>query len=90
MLHGGTVSYEDRTSYRDNGTRITLTLETGWINFDTILGYRRLYRILVLGQNISSHLLQMKIGFDYDTEWTDTLSLSSPITPAFDITDYYA
>lgn len=68
---------ESGSVYTDNGTNIQMTIETGWLALDTLLGYQRIYEIELLGQSLSTHTLQVEIAYDYETAYSQTLTFAS-------------
>lgn len=61
----GSVFTESDTSYTDAGSSYGMSLETGWLSFDGIGGFQRVYRMHVRGDYRSEHLLQVKVGYDF-------------------------
>lgn len=66
------VYRETPGEYSDNGTRITLRIETAWIHLQEHLqGFQRFNRALLLGTRKSAHQLRMQYKLDYLTHWSD-------------------
>lgn len=72
-----TVRLDDSTTYLDGTSPVVLTIETGWLSFAGLLGYKRIYRMLLGGQNITAHTLIIKLAFDLEPTWVDSLSFDS-------------
>lgn len=68
----GEVFYEDLSSYKDNGAGIQLALTTGWITFDTIIGFQRIYKISFIGEFKSDHKLRIRVAYDFSNAYTST------------------
>ena len=59
----------------------SLDLETAWIKLDGLQGFRRVRRLLVLGEYRTAHRLRVRIAYDYDDTWIDEfLWAPSPTT----------
>lgn len=63
---GGQIFYETPNEFSDNGSSINIDVETGWINLTPLQGFQRLYKILVLADYKSPHLLKVEISYDYN------------------------
>jgi hypothetical protein len=68
---------ENRSTFSDAGVPIKMRLEIGWISFNTLQGFGRVYKMLVLGDWLSRHNLLIKVGYDFNEAWTQ----SAIITP---------
>jgi hypothetical protein len=62
----GKVLKETLGAYRDTGAAIKLRIETAWIKLDTMQGFQRVRRAMVLGQFKSSHRLVVEMAYDYE------------------------
>lgn len=62
----GQVFSETTEGFSDNGSSINIDVETGWINLTPLQGFQRLYKILVLADYKSPHLLKVEIAYDYN------------------------
>lgn len=78
---------ENRTSFADAGVPIKMRLEIGWISFQTLQGYARLYRMLFLGDWRSNHNLLIKVGYDFNEAWTQQTTIT-PNTAGVDAGAY--
>jgi hypothetical protein len=67
-----TTIYKSSTSlYTDNGSAVSLKIRTGWFSFGSIGGYSRVYKIIPIGQNITSHTLRVKTAYDMTPYFVD-------------------
>jgi hypothetical protein len=53
-------------SYNDNNRDIALRLRSPWLNFAGLQGYKRIYRLLFLGNRFSEHAFKVNIRYDYN------------------------
>ena len=51
--------------YFDEGGAYSLTIETGWISFNGLQNYMRVYQMFLLGSYFSSHDLNVKMFYNY-------------------------
>lgn len=65
----GKVYKEDRTAYDDDGSHVRLRLTTTWMSLGGVQGFKRLYRVLILGDYKSAHTLRCRIGYDFSPGW---------------------
>lgn len=68
----GTVMVET-TEYSDNGNRIVMAIETSWLAWSGIQGFQRIYRMLMLGDFISHCIAKVKIAYDYENAYNQTI-----------------
>lgn len=86
----GSIYYQVTGHVDDvDGYAPELKLETGWYSFAGIGGFARLKRIMLVAQNISEHELEVKIGYNFDPHWEDTLTFDSTTLQAFPASAYY-
>jgi len=52
-------------AFRDNGKGISLSMLTGWIAMDSVAGFQRVYKLLIVGQYKSYHKLKISVGYDF-------------------------
>ncbi len=62
----GTIYRESSTLFTDAGAPVKLKLETAWIKLDTLQGFQRVRRAMVLGEFRSTHRLAMDVAYNYD------------------------
>ncbi len=63
--------------FTDNGVHYSRTIETPWIKAAGINGYARCWRFCILGEARAAHKLQVRIAYQYDPAWVDTLLIDS-------------
>lgn len=51
--------------YFDEGGAYSLTIETGWISFNGLQNYMRVFQMFLLGSYFSSHNLSVKMFYNY-------------------------
>lgn len=76
----GLVYVQDKTSYTDAGTAISLSWQSAWISLAQIQGYQMIYKILILGQFYSPHVLNYTIDYNFG-EYTESGSITPQNTP---------
>jgi hypothetical protein len=76
LTSAGVVNVEN-AGFTDNGTPITMTIETGWIPVtESMQGWGRLRRVLVLGTYKSAHNATLSFAYDWDG-YIDSVVFSS-------------
>jgi len=60
---------ENETSFADNGSPISIAIETGWMSFNNIQGFQRVYKMLVLASYKSEHQLRVQVAYDFNDAW---------------------
>lgn len=68
----GNVFFEDKTTYKDNGSAFALRVTTGWINLGAIEGYQRVWRAYFLNRFYNNHTLNINVYYDYLPKVVDT------------------
>jgi hypothetical protein len=89
----GRVFRESDTTKSDAGSRVVMRLETAWVKLNTLQGFQRIRRAMVLGEFKSNHRLALEIAYDYElirrrlifdaTSNIDTTTFGDPASPAF-------
>lgn len=69
----GRVNKEVASQYHDNGSRIQMGIETSWIATAGIQGYQRIYRFALLGDFLSHHITRVKLAYDYENVYNETI-----------------
>ncbi len=84
----GLVLQETPGVYTDNGSFIQLSLTTSWLvlpNPFFVMGglgqYRRVKKLLLLGQYKSPHTLNVGVGYDFDSTIVQTVSIPNLSDP---------
>lgn len=52
--------------YTDDGAAINRVLETGWMSFDQVEGFQRVYKMLIMGEYKSPHELTVEVFTDFN------------------------
>lgn len=61
----GTVYKEQTDYFKDEGKTYRLKIGTAWIKMAGVQGFQRVRRFAVLGESVSSHVLRVNVGYDY-------------------------
>jgi 3D (Asp-Asp-Asp) domain-containing protein len=69
----GTVYNETDSVFRDDNLEYRLRIGTAWLKFAGIQGYQRIRRFALLGNYGSPHLLRCKVGYDYQSTYSDAI-----------------
>ncbi|HUV84147.1 MAG TPA: hypothetical protein VMV86_00475, partial [Methanosarcinales archaeon] len=56
---------ENLLSFTDNGSPIKLRVETGWLSLAGVQGFKRMYRMVLLGTWKNSHKLRVRTAYNY-------------------------
>jgi len=72
--------------YKDQNLNVGLTVETGWIKLNSLQGFQRVRRGIVVGNFRSDHKLKINIAYDYQDYYTDEIIWSAD--DLFDVTLY--
>ena len=75
LTTSGLVNVEN-TGFTDNGSTIELRIKNGWIKLDQLVGYQRIYKMLLIGTYKSSHTIKVKIYYDYEDYAFDTYTVT--------------
>jgi len=62
---------EDRESFSDNGSSINMSIETGWMSFNQLQGFQRIYKMLILAGYKSPHQLRIQVAYDFNEAWVE-------------------
>lgn len=73
----GRVFQESDGTYLDGTSPVLMSFKTGWLNLAGLQGYKRLYKMFLLGQYKSPHILTIGLAYDYD----DSILQQSTIVP---------
>lgn len=78
LTPGGKAYQESATTYLDGASHwVTLLAETGWIFADGPLGFQRVRRVHMLGDNITPHDLTLAFGFDHSASYAQSYTWTS-------------
>jgi hypothetical protein len=72
LREDGTVYKETEGFFKDNNNAYPLRFRTAWLKLNSLQGFQRIYRAMVLGTFKASHNLQIKAGFDYQDSFPET------------------
>ncbi len=76
----GVVNYETIGEFTDNGQQINLKLITGWFSLAQLQGFQRIYKLLILGDYISPHTLNVQIAYDFNPNFVQQDLIYTPNT----------
>lgn len=87
----GYLNKDKKSTYgkAQSPTHYPFRLDTGWFSFSGVGGYGRVYKILLLAQNVGNHELDIKIGYDYDPVWHDVQTYDSSQLTTFEASKYF-
>lgn len=72
------LAAESASLFTDLGVGYSLKFVTAWLKPAAVLqGFGRIYRALILGDFLSTHTLQVRVRYDYETAWSETHTISS-------------
>lgn len=71
----GQILQETPGKYLDLSTPVLTSFTTGWINVAALQGFQRLNRFYFLGEYLSPHTLQVGIGYDYNPNPSQTVTI---------------
>ncbi len=59
------VHKQNSSTYLDNGSAVSMVAGSGWITLSGIQNFQRVYRVMLLGEFKSSHILRVTVYNDY-------------------------
>lgn len=62
----GIVFQETPGAYTDDGTFIKLKIKTAWLSFAGLQSFQRVRKLMLLGEYISPHNLQVSVAYDFN------------------------
>lgn len=78
----GSVIQETPNAFLDwDQTPVLMSLQTSWLSFATLQGFQRVYQLLILGDWISAHNLQVNVNYDFVDNSGQTTLIPVPIAP---------
>lgn len=83
---GGILLQETVGVYSDNGSFISQKFKTGWLSFDNVQGFQRIFKTLLMGEYKSAHKLSVSFAFDFNPNPFQTITVDPSV--AFTITNY--
>lgn len=69
--------YKEDTSYTDGSQSIKIKLVSSWLQVGAIEGFQRLYKLVLLGEYKSAHRLKIKVGYDFNTNFTQEVEIDA-------------
>lgn len=66
----GSLFKENTSSFSDNGSPISILIETAWISFAGLQAFQRVYKMLVIGDYKSAHNLRVRAAYNFINAWT--------------------
>lgn len=66
---------QNTNSFADGDSPITMKIETGWLSPSVIQSYARVYKLLILGDFKSTHLLKVSLAYDFKEAYTQTVTV---------------
>lgn len=73
----GVLFKENSTIFGDNGSPISMQLETGWMSFAGLQGFQRAYGMNLLGDFKSSHKLRIRVAYNFNEAFTQELLIDT-------------
>lgn len=61
----------ESSSYLDAGSRITMAIETGWLDFAGIQGFQRIWSINCMGEYMTQHFTRVMVAYDRDAVFNE-------------------
>jgi len=62
----------ENDGFLDGSSFIPMKIKTGWIKTDTLQGFARVQKVLIMGRFKSPHNLRLRIAYDFqDYDWTE-------------------
>ncbi len=78
--------FKQNDSFQDGAQSIKLKLVSSWIQVSGIEGFQRLYKFLLLGEYKSAHRLNIKMGYDFNTNFVEEVQIDT--SSVMDLTAY--
>lgn len=70
LRNDGELFIENPESFSDNGSAISMVLETAWMSLEPLQGFQRVYNMIILGSYKSPHKLLVSAGYNFNEAWT--------------------
>ena len=71
------VYSEVNNLFTDNKQSIEMLLETGWMSFNGLQGFQRVYKMELLGKYFTPHLLRIKAAYDFNEAFIQEKTIDS-------------
>jgi hypothetical protein len=76
----GTVFVENKDKYTDGANSVPMRIVTSWFKLADFQGFQRLYKFLLLGEYRSKHRLRVKLGYDFNSVFTQQVIIDPAAT----------
>ncbi len=73
----GRVWEETEGHFRDGNVRYSTEMTTAWIKLAGLQGFQRVRRALVIGNANGEHILQIQVGYSYQSAFPESFSFDS-------------
>jgi len=83
------VYIDDNSKYTDDGSHIPLRIITGWFAPSGLGNRARVSRLIIYGENMGNHNLQVRVAYDHDKNWKEPQSYDSSQIQTTEYDDYY-
>lgn len=70
-ITAGGIPYSESAQFLDNGTYVSMKVESAWLKFAGLVGFQRIRNLMLLGQSQSPHNLTVSIGHNYNNSTYD-------------------
>lgn len=79
----GQVFQETPGLYLDGSNPVLISFTTGWLNIAGNQGYQRIHEFNILGNYFTPHILNIGVGYDYQSPTQQTLIQPTNYSPPF-------
>jgi hypothetical protein len=86
LKSNGIMLSQNTSAFKDASGPVPLKLTTAWISMAGVHGFQRVYRLLMLAEYKSNHLLTVRVGYDFNENWDQTI-MFNPVT-GLDVNTY--
>lgn len=66
----GQVFLENQDKFTDGANSVPMKVVTSWLKLAELSGFQRLYKFLLLGEYRSKHRLRVKVGYNFNSTFT--------------------
>jgi hypothetical protein len=77
LRSNGQLMRETPGLYSDNGSYISMALESAWIQIANIQGFERFYKLMVLGSYKNAHNLKVRFAYDFNPAWDNEVTINA-------------
>jgi hypothetical protein len=72
LKSNGSVLTETPSLFLDDTAHIPLGLKTSWLSLAGIQGFQRVWNMLILGDYVSPHTIQIDVAYDFESSYNQT------------------